>query len=191
MPLGHHPVVVDDESLPGQQPAAGIIFGCTNSTFEECFRLSMVGLPRKYLPLADSIVAHHTLVFLFNFSDRHLHGVYVATSKGQDNLSLSAWRGDAPTPKVSRRDELTGLDIEDEEADDGGGSPFPAQCTFDIMEEFMPVPESEFRHVLEYTERQRFKFKLSRWQCRDLIETLCRHDAKLRANRICEQFSMA
>jgi hypothetical protein len=54
----------------------------------------------------------------------------------------------------------------------------------------MPVPEPEFRHVLEYTERQRFKFKLSRWQCRDLIETLCRHDAKLRARRICDQFSI-
>ena len=35
----------------------------------------------------------------------------------------------------------------------------------------------------EYTERQRFKFKLSHWQCRDLIETLCRYDAKQRAKR--------
>ena len=51
----------------------------------------------------------------------------------------------------------------------------------------MPVPEPEFRHVLEYTERQRFKFKLSKWQCRDLIEMLCRHDARLRAKRLCEQ----
>lgn len=39
-----------------------------------------------------------------------------------------------------------------------------------------------------YTERQRFKFKLSYWQCRDLIQTLCRHDAKLRARRICDQY---
>jgi hypothetical protein len=37
----------------------------------------MVGLPRKYLPLVESIVAGHTLLFLFNFSDRQLHGVYV------------------------------------------------------------------------------------------------------------------
>ena len=39
-----------------------------------------------------------------------------------------------------------------------------------------------------YTERQRFKFKLSYWQCRDLIQTLCRYDAKLRARRICDQY---
>ena len=31
------------------------------------------------------------------------------------------------------------------ELDDGDGSPFPAQCTFDIVEEFAPVPEAEFR----------------------------------------------
>jgi hypothetical protein len=67
----------------GPAAAAGVIFGCTNSTYEECFRLSMVGLPRKYLPLVESIVAGHTLIFLFNFSDRQLHGVYIATSAGQ------------------------------------------------------------------------------------------------------------
>lgn len=40
------------------------------------------------------------------------------------------------------------------------------RCSFDILEEFTPLPEPEFRHVLEYTERQRFKFKLSYWQAR-------------------------
>ena len=66
---------------------------------------------------------------------------------------------------------------------DDEGSPFPAQCTFQLVEEFAPTPEAEFKHVLEYTERQRFKFKLSKWQCRDLVEAMCRHDAKLRAKR--------
>ena len=46
-------------------------------------------------------------------------------------------------------------------------------------------------HVLEYEERERFKLKLSRAQCRDLIETLCRHDAKVCARRICDQFAPA
>ena len=126
--------------LISQQPpadiAAGIIFGCTSLTYDECHvrhrqpnnsplrtdawpspaemealrallhgtlmasawpcglppvwwhshdlcfptwwqALSMVGLPRKYLPLVRSIVAGHTLIFLFNFTDRMLHGVYV------------------------------------------------------------------------------------------------------------------
>ena len=75
--------------------------------------------------------------------------------------------------------------------DDDDGSPFPAQCTFDIVEEFAPVPESEFRHILEYTERQRFKFKLSRWQCRDLLEAMCAYDAKMRAKRLLDELKLA
>jgi len=121
-----------DEGDGGAGPAAaaGVIFGCTNSTYEECFRLSMVGLPRKYLPLVESIVAGHTLIFLFNFSDRQLHGVYIATSAGQENLSLSAWKGLAGVPKAGRKDEHaqpSGIELE-EQADDPDGSPFPAQC---------------------------------------------------------------
>ena len=96
----------------------------------------MVGLPRKYLPLVQSIKRGHTLVFLFNFSNRQvcdlpvishplpmcmhltvflfhfsnrqLHGVYLATSDGQENLSLTAWKTLAPTPKMGRRDEQAG-----------------------------------------------------------------------------------
>jgi hypothetical protein len=37
--------------------AAGVIFGCNNETYDECFELSMVGLPRKYMPLAHSVRA--------------------------------------------------------------------------------------------------------------------------------------
>ena len=47
-----------------------------------------MGLPRKYLPLVESIVPGHTLIFLFNFSDRQLHGVYIATSAGQVGNAL-------------------------------------------------------------------------------------------------------
>ena len=175
-------VAVAPVVAPDQQPAAGVIFGCTSKTYDECHALSMVGLPRKYMPLVHSIVADHTLIFLFNFSDRMLHGVYRATSDGQDTMSADAWRGTAPTPKTS-----TGLGME---LDDDDGSPFPAQCSFDIIEEFAPVPEAEFKHVLEYTERQRFKFKLSKYQCRDLIEAMCNYDAKRRTHRLLDELSL-
>ena len=174
--------VLDEAGAP--QAASGIIFGCTSSTFDECFALSMVGLPRKYLPLVKSIVGGYTLIFLFNFSDRQLHGVYLATSDGQENLSLTAWRTSAPLPKFNGADGEI-------DASDADGSPFPAQCTFNIVEEFAPVPEAEFRHILEYTERQRFKFKLSRWQCRDLLETLCMYDAKQRARRLFDELQLS
>ena len=55
---------------------------------------------------------------------------------------------------------------------------------FEVVEETAPCPEAEFKHVLEYTVRQRFKFKLSAWQTRDLVGILCAHEAKLRARRL-------
>ena len=58
------------------------------------------------------------------------------------------------------------------------------RCAFPRRSLRRPTPETEFRHILEYTERQRFKFKLSRWQCRDLVETMCTYDAKLRPRRL-------
>ncbi len=166
---------------PPPAPAAGIIFGCTNSTYDECFALSMVGLPRKYLPLVECVAKGQTLVFIFNFSDRMLHGVYIATSDGQLNLSTTAWKGAGPAHPTWASDARA-----DEPAEEAG-SPFPAQCTFDVVEPFAPIPEAEIAHVLEFTERRRFKFKLSRWQCRDLIEAMCAHEGKLRAKRLCEE----
>jgi len=166
--------------------AAGVIFGCTNSTFGECFELALVGLPGKYLPLVESIAKDKTLIFIFNFSDRLLHGVYRATSDGRENMSLSAWTGSSPCAKLAARvkDELPlALELEDE-ASAEDGSPFPAQCSFDILEEFAPLPESEVKHVLEYTERQRFKFKLSHWQCRDIVDAFVQQEARARLRKL-------
>ncbi|EOD22261.1 hypothetical protein EMIHUDRAFT_354732 [Emiliania huxleyi CCMP1516] len=138
--------------LPGEQPvepAAGVIFSCTDATFEQCYEMSVVGLPRKYLPLVGSIAAGRTLLFLFNFSTRAIHGVYLATSEGTENLHPGA---------------------------------FTAGSARDVGE--MPDEEAEIKHVLEYTERQRFRFKLSRYQCRDLLHAMARNEARLRADRL-------
>ena len=82
-PVSPSSSAADGTTRPAEGFAAGVIFGCTNSTFDECFALSMVGLPRKYMPLVESIVARRTLIFIFNFSDRQLHGCFIATSDGQ------------------------------------------------------------------------------------------------------------
>ena len=100
----------------------------------------------------------------------------------QENLSTIAWTKTAdgiPKAKAIRM----GLEP-DEVGEDESSSPFPAQCSFAVVEECTPMPEAEFKHVLEYTERQRFKFKLSRWQCKDLVELMCHHEAKKRTRRL-------
>lgn len=159
------------------ETAAGVIFGCTNATYDECFSLALVGMPDKYLPLVNTIRRKKTLLFLFNYSTRQLHGLYVATTDGGDNLFPTAFRGLAPIPPFERRRSPvpTAGTHPDAPAPDGA-SPFPAQCGFAIVEELPPVPESDIERVLEYTERHRFKFKLSEFQCRDLVEVMVRRD---------------
>jgi len=147
----------------------------------------MVGLPQKYLPLVESIAKDRTLIFLFNFSDRLLHGVYRATSNGRKNMSLTAWTGSLSTKNTAPKDELNELN---EYLPPEGGSPFPAQCTFDILEEFAPLPETEVKHVLEYTERQRFKFKLSHWQCRDIVDAFVQQESRARLQKLLKQMRL-
>jgi len=129
-------------------PATGMIFGCTNETIDECFSRSLVGMPLKYAPLAQSIVPDHTLLFLFNFSTRTLHGVLLATSASKENINSHAF------------------------SSKGEPSPFPVQCTFKVIEATEPVAEQDCRQVLEYTKRNRFRFKLSKWQCHDLLSIM-------------------
>ena len=93
------------------------------------------------------MAAGHTKIFLFNFSDRQLHGVYLATSNGQENMSLSAWQTVAPKPLLLRDEHAEGgVDKEEllDEAEFSSVSPFPAPCSFTILEEFSAVPEAEF-----------------------------------------------
>ena len=44
----------------------------TQPTYQPTYLLTY----RQYLPLVESIVPGQTLLFLFNFSDRQLHGLY-------------------------------------------------------------------------------------------------------------------
>ena len=67
-----------------------------------------------------------------------------APTVAQENMSLTAWKTLAPTPKMGRRDEPTSIEVE---SDNEGGSPFPAQCTFDIVEEFAPVQHIHHRRT--------------------------------------------
>ena len=75
-----------------------------------------------------------TLFFLFNFSDRQLHGLYRASSAGQENLSPDAWAHATPS-------EVSGA--EDGQSQGGGSegsTPFPAQCRFENLTLPLPLP---------------------------------------------------
>ena len=67
-----------------------------------------------------------------------------APTVAQENMSLTAWKTLAPTPKMGRRDEPTSIEGRERQR---RRQPLPRQCTFDIVEEFAPVQHIHHRRT--------------------------------------------
>ncbi|GMH37542.1 hypothetical protein BSKO_05415 [Bryopsis sp. KO-2023] len=120
----------------------GFIFGCTNSTEGECLELNLFGLPTNNLSEVKK-VCPGTALFLFNYEERMLSGVFAAASQGAENLIPNAW-----------------------------GGQFPAQVRV-VPPAFMKqIPESRFKPVLQdnYFGRQKFIYHLQEEQVTNLCK---------------------
>ncbi|KAK1296135.1 hypothetical protein QJS10_CPB15g01627 [Acorus calamus] len=86
-------------------------------------------------------------LFLFNYSDRKLHGIFEAASSGQMDIDSYGWTGDGA--------EMT---------------PYPAQVRFCISMHCHPLTESQFRHVIvnNYYSPSHFWFELDHAQAEGL-----------------------
>uniref|UniRef100_R7W5L4 Uncharacterized protein n=1 Tax=Aegilops tauschii TaxID=37682 RepID=R7W5L4_AEGTA len=80
---------VPARNLPVQDLGA-VIFGCTNNTIAECHSRQLFGLPKAHLSYVHNIKEGLPL-FLFNYDDRRLHGVYEAASNGKFCPESNAW----------------------------------------------------------------------------------------------------
>nr|GLL24374.1 uncharacterized protein LOC109159049 [Ipomoea trifida] len=68
----------------------GVIFGCKNDTIKECLLKQLFGLPFQHFSYVKNIVPGLPL-FLFNYSDRKLNGIFEAAGTGQLNINPYAW----------------------------------------------------------------------------------------------------
>ncbi|KAK9683674.1 hypothetical protein RND81_10G158100 [Saponaria officinalis] len=103
---------------------AGVIFGCKYSTFKECMFKQLFGLPASHIQYVQNITPGMPL-FLFNYSDRTLHGIFEATSAGQLYINRYAWT-------------LDGQAI----------TPFPAQVRVKIRMQCDPLREDQYKTIL-------------------------------------------
>ncbi|KAL9226796.1 hypothetical protein vseg_002567 [Gypsophila vaccaria] len=128
---------------------AGVIFGCKYSTFKECMFKQLFGLPASHIQYVQNITPGMPL-FLFNYSDRTLHGVFEATSAGQMYINRYAWTLDG--------EEIT---------------PFPAQVRVKIRTQCYPLKEDQYKIILAENylkhEPDHLWFELDKVQTRELI----------------------
>lgn len=121
--------------------AAGAIFGCTPTTYNECIHKQLFGLPNTYRALAERVL-QGTDLFLFNFETRQLSCGFQADSDGGWDLQPSAF-----------------------------GGRFKAQVRVSNCAPLVALEESEYGHVVEYLEDgRRIKFELQVGQVQQLLQ---------------------
>ncbi|KAJ7950056.1 Kelch-like protein [Quillaja saponaria] len=102
----------------------GVIFGCKNNTIKECLSKQIFGLPTQHFSYVKNIDPGLPL-FLFNYSDRKLHGIFEAAGHGQMNINPYGWTTDG-----SER------------------TPYPAQVQIRVRLKCHPLPEDRFRPII-------------------------------------------
>ncbi|PSS33273.1 Kelch-like protein [Actinidia chinensis var. chinensis] len=124
-----------------------VIFGCKHNTIRECCSELLFGLPAPHFAYVKNISPGLPL-FLFNYSDRKLYGIFEAVSPGQMSIDPYGWTTDVQQ-----------------------STPYPAQVRVRIQMQCQPLLEDQFRPVIadNYYERRLFWFELDQAQTRNLI----------------------
>lgn len=130
----------------------GVIFGCSKETIRECLDGLIFGLPRSHFSYVYWIEPGLP-VFLFNYNDRNMHGVFKATTYGQLEINPNAWTG-STTLKTR----------------------FPAQVEVEVWKDCLPVNERDFKPIMKNCYYQNsdknncyFVFELTKGEAKRLI----------------------
>lgn len=125
----------------------GVIFGCTNKTIRECLSKQLFGLPVLHFSYVQNVDSGLPL-FLFNYSDKKLHGIYEAAGPGQMYIDQYAWTSDGSVR-----------------------TPYPAQVQIRVCLLCQPLLENQFKPVIKdnYYGQNHFLFELDHVQAGKLI----------------------
>ncbi|KAD1053236.1 hypothetical protein R6Q59_027178 [Mikania micrantha] len=131
----------------GKSQLGSVIFGAANTTINECLSKQLFGLPKEHLEYVEKIVPGLPL-FLFNYTDRKLHGVFEAASHGQRDIDPYAWTCEGKQK-----------------------TPFPAQVQVRVQSARQPLTENLFKPIIadNYFTRIHFWFELDHSQTNRLL----------------------
>ncbi|KAI3987254.1 hypothetical protein MKX01_031738 [Papaver californicum] len=125
----------------------GVIFGCTRLTMKECLSNQIFGLPSLHFKYIKNVKPGLPL-FLFNYSDRKMHGIYEAASNGEMNINPYGW-----TENGQERTQ------------------YPAQVRICIRKQCKALLEHQYKPILvdNYYTKDYFWFELDHSQTGHLI----------------------
>ncbi|KAE9622261.1 putative development/cell death domain, kelch-type beta propeller [Lupinus albus] len=124
----------------------GVIFGTKNTTIKECLSKQLFGLPAQHFSYVKNIDPGLPL-FLFNYSDHKLHGIFEAASSGKMFIDPYGWT-------------------------EGGfaRTQYPAQVQVHVRLQCQPLSEDKFRPIIQdnYYSQKHFWFELDHAQTHKL-----------------------
>ncbi|KAL8263678.1 hypothetical protein R6Q59_021808 [Mikania micrantha] len=128
----------------------GVIFGANKTTINECFQKKLFGLPGPHFGYVRKIEPGLPL-FLFNYTDRTLLGIFEAASPGQMNIDPHAW-----TCEGSQK------------------TPYPAQVQIRVKFQCKMLTENQFKPIIvsNYYTSNHFWFELDHVQRNQLFYLL-------------------
>ncbi|CAH9101570.1 unnamed protein product [Cuscuta epithymum] len=140
---------VPARNLPKSDLGA-VIFGCKGHTIDECFSKLLFGLPFGHFAYVKKVSPGLPL-FLFNYSDRKLLGIFEAAGPGKLNIDPYAW--------------TNGTDHETE---------FPAQVKIKTFKRCYALKEDQFYPVIadnyyDQTQPNYFWFEMDHSQTAKMI----------------------
>ncbi|KAI3830701.1 hypothetical protein MKX03_009902 [Papaver bracteatum] len=154
----------------------GVILGCTRHTMNECLTNKIFGLPAFHILYIKKIKPGLPL-FLFNYSDRKMHGIFEAASNGEMNINPYGWSEDGKEP-----------------------TKYPAQVRISVRKQCKSLLEDQYKPVLidNYYTEHHFWFELDRTQTGNLVslfESLhidkpklaSNHDKQVESERVLSQ----
>ncbi|XP_043701486.1 uncharacterized protein LOC122651958 isoform X2 [Telopea speciosissima] len=127
----------------------GVVFGCKNNTMKECLSKQIFGLPSIHFSYVRNIEQGLPL-FLFNYNDRKLHGIFEAAGPGQMNINPYGWTEDG-----------------------SDRTPYPAQVRIRVRMHCQPILEDQFSQIImdNYYSQYHFWFELDHAQTSSLIKS--------------------
>ncbi|GMH38043.1 hypothetical protein BSKO_05927 [Bryopsis sp. KO-2023] len=145
----------------GPELLAGVIFTCTDDSFDDCLKAGVFGLPRNHFQYVQ-YVRPSMVLFLFNFNTRELHGIFRAVTQGK-------------------------LDGRPGGVDSHWASNFPAQVYVDTSDRYPPLPEAAFKLAIidnyHSTSSSQFAFELDTEQVARISELFKKFSSATRVSR--------
>lgn len=127
----------------------GAIFGATADTLNECKTGLVFGLPAANWNWVQYVDVGMP-IFLFNYSDKMMHGIFRAVSPGTQNINPKGWTRISGTSYTR----------------------YPAQVRVELFEQCKPIVDRDFKQAIAgafFTEKQ-FNYQLTRTEARRLCE---------------------